>query len=115
MARTALTVNAIDLDGLDDALTAANVDGHSVALDKNAATFIEVNNGAASPITVTIVTPKTSGGLAVADRPITVNNAVRKKISLEDWDNYRQSDGTVHVDFSSVTTITCAAFKVAKD
>ncbi|NJN54076.1 MAG: hypothetical protein HC804_04555 [Anaerolineae bacterium] len=115
MARTALTVTEIPLGGVTDALTAANVDGHSVVLDRNAATFIEVNNGAGAPITVTIVTPKTSGGLAVADRTVTVVNAEREKISLEDFDNYRQDDGTVHVDFSSVTTITCAAYKVTKD
>lgn len=115
MARTALSVTAVPLAGVTDALTAANADGHSVALDRNAATWIEVNNGAGAPITMTIVTPKTSGGLAVADRTVTVVNAEREKISLEDVDNYRQSDGMVHIDFSSVTTITCAAYKVVKD
>lgn len=114
MARTALTVTEVPLAGVNDSLSAANADGHSVALDRNAATWIEVNNGAGAPITVTIVTPNTVNGLAIADRTVTVTNGTRRKISLEDRRNYAKSDGTVDVNFSSVTTITCAAYKAQK-
>lgn len=115
MARTTLTVNTVDADGLVDTLASANADGHSIVLDRNAATWLEVLNGSGSSITVTIQTPKTVGGLAVADRTITVTAGQRQKISLENRDLYLQSDSTVYVDFSAVTTVTVGAFKIVKD
>lgn len=115
MARTALTVNEVDKDGLVITLSSANADGHSMAVDRNAANYIEVLNGSGSSITVTIPTPGTIGGLAIADRAVSVAAGARTKISLEDRDLYVQSDGTIHVDFSAVTTVTCGAFKIFKD
>jgi hypothetical protein len=115
MARTALTVNEIDKDGLIVSLSAANADGHSVAADRNAASYIEVLNGSGSSITVTIQTPATAGGLAIADRTVSIGAGVRQKISLEDRDLYVRDDGTIYVDFSAVTTVTCGAFKISKD
>lgn len=110
MARTAITAAQIDSDGVVAALTAANVDGHSVVHRENL--FLCVLNGSGSPITVTVQTPKTVGGLAVADRAITVAAGASAYISLDNADLYRQSDGAVYVDFSAVTTVTVQAFYI---
>lgn len=110
MARTAITAAQIDDDGVVASLTAANADGHSVA-HRNSL-FLRVTNGSGSSITVTVQTPKTIGGLAVADRAVTVAAGATAYISLGNAELYRQADGAVYVDFSAVTTVTVQAFYV---
>jgi hypothetical protein len=111
MARTALSVQSIVRAGLSPTYTAANVDGHSVA-NEGKQTFIHVKNGGASPITVTIPTPGSVDGLAVADRTVNVPAGEERMIGPFPAAFYNQADGTVHVDFSAVTSVTLAAFKV---
>ncbi len=110
MARTALTAAQIDTDGVVAALTAANADGHSIAYRDTL--FLRVTNGSASSVTVTVQTPKTVGGLAVADRTVAVAAGATTYINLADADLYRQTDGAVYVDFSAVTTVTVQAFYI---
>lgn len=110
MARTALTAAQIDEDGVVASLTSANADGHSIVFRSKL--FLRVTNGSASSITVTVQTPKTVSGLAVADRPITVAAGATVYINLDNADLYRQSNGTVYVDFSAVTTVTVQAFYI---
>lgn len=107
MARTALTVTPITRAGVALGSSAANADGHSVANDGK--TFVYVNNGGGAPITVTVLTPGTVDGLAIADRAVTVANATNRLIGPFPKDIYNQADGTVHVNFSGVTTVTCGA------
>jgi len=113
MARTALTVNEVVRAGVAFSPSAANVDGHSLANDRNAALFLYVNNGSGSSVTVTIQTPGTVDGLAVADRTVAVAAAAEKLIGPFPSGVYDQSDGAVYVDFSAVTSVTVAAFKIA--
>ena len=68
MAVTALAVQQIGRAGITPAFTAANTDGHTILNDGK--TFIEVKNGSGAPITVTIDTPQTVDGLAVAQRTV---------------------------------------------
>lgn len=110
MARTAITAAQIDNDGVVASLTAANADGHSITYRDNL--FLCVLNGSASPITVTVQTPNTVGGLAIADRAVTVAAGARAYISLDNAELYRQADGAVYVDFSAVTTVTVQAFYI---
>ena len=110
MARTALTAAQIDEDGVVASLTAANADGHSVAFRDTL--FLRVTNGSGSSITVTVQTPKTVSGLAVADRAITVAAGATTYINLGNAELYRQSSGVVYVDFSAVTTVTVQAFYI---
>ena len=109
MARTALTVQQIDADGLEPALTAANVDGHSVANDVGV--YVEVANGSGASIDVTVPTPATQDGLAISDRVVAVPAGETRKIGPFPSRTYNQDDGTVHVDFSAVTSVTVGAFK----
>jgi hypothetical protein len=109
MARSALTVQTIARAGAVPSFAAANVDGNTFANDGN--TFLEVANGAAAPINVTIQTPGTVDGLAVAELIVAVANGVTKRIGPFPPGIYNQS-GEVYVDYSAVTTITVGAFRM---
>ena len=113
MARTALVVNEVVHGGLDltDALAAANVDGHSIQNTGQEA--IVVDNGDASPISVTVVTPLTRNNLAVADEVIVCAANVQTIIGpWKDTQLYNQADQTVDIDFSAVANIEVAAIKI---
>jgi len=108
MARTALQVQPITSAGTDLTLTSANVDGHSVR--NNGRTFILVVNGDASPMTVTLQTPGSVQGLAIADQTITVPASESRYIFFKKV--HEQPNRDVYVDFSSVTSLTCGAGSV---
>ncbi len=115
MPRALVTSTTVPLTGSDPTLTAANIDGDAVELGGRL--FLLVNNGSASPITVTIETPGTVDGLAVADQSVTVPAAAKRFIPLSAT-SYRQPAGTTfagyaHVNYSSVTTVTRAVVRLA--
>ena len=111
MARTALTVQDIVQAGVAATYASANADGNSVPCDGSH--WIEVVNGAGAPVTVTVPTPGTIDGLAVADLTVTVTNGTTKKIRIPPSRVTAQTDGTAHIDYSSATSITVAAFRLA--
>lgn len=116
MARDRLATQTADQDGAVVTPTAANAAGHWIDPDD----ILLVVNGAGAPITVTLVTQETRSGLAVGDQAITVTNGTSKYIHVPKADQAPflvpidggADDGMIHVDFSSVTTITCAAIGV---
>lgn len=114
MPRSALITQQIAPTGLEPALEAANVDGNSI--DGDAKTFLEVVNGGGAPINVTIQTPATLGGLAVADQVVAVTNGERRLIGPFPKNVYnRPSDpdaGKVYIDYSDVTSVTVGAFRL---
>lgn len=115
MPRVALTVSPVVITGVLEALVSAETDGNSISNigAGQGQAWIEVNNGAGSPINVTIKTPGKIRGLDIAEQVIAVANGTRQKIGPFDSASiYNQSDGTVHIDYSSVTTITVGAFRL---
>jgi hypothetical protein len=114
MARTALAVQEINRDGLDPAQTAANADGHSVVNDGKR-TMVHVLNGGVGSINVTFKTPGAVDGNEVSDRVEAVGAGADKIFGPFPAADYNQSDGTLHVDFSGVTTVTCAAMRLASN
>jgi hypothetical protein len=110
MARTALTVTPIVRTGVALAASAANVDGHSVPNDER--TFIYVNNGSGGSINVTIPSTKTVDGLAVPNRVVAVPAGQNRLIGPFLGEVSNQPDGSVHVNFSAVTSVTVAAFRI---
>jgi len=110
MARTALTVTQVTRAGVALPAAAANADGHSVANDGSV--ILHIVNGGGAPITVTIVTPGTVDGLAIADREVIVAASANRLIGPFPREHYNQADGTVHVNFSGVASVTAAALKV---
>lgn len=105
-----LTVNPISRSGLTQALVAAAAGGDQFPNAGNV--FLHVKNGAASPITVTIGTPKTVDGLAVADRAVVVTNGTEVLIGPFPRDTYNDATGNVQVTYSSETTVTVGAFSL---
>lgn len=110
MARSALTVLTPVVTGLDPAHAAANVDGNSVP--GTADIIVEVVNGAGAPITVTVPTPATVGGLAITDGGGTVPAGGRRWFGPFRADLFNQADGTVSIDYSAVTSVTVTAIRV---
>lgn len=108
MARTAITPQTPTAAGAAVTLEAANVDGNSVSLVTPKVLWVK--NGSGSPINVTIPTPGTVGGLAIADQVVAVPAAGERFIRLGRV--HRQTTGLAHVDYSAVTTVTVAALNV---
>lgn len=112
MARTALTtIQAVDT-GVVKALAAANALGHSI--DGGGSVLLEVANASGGSINVTVQTAATVNGLAVADQVVAVAAATTKIIgpfrpAIYDRASGDTDAGKVYVDFSAVTSVTCAA------
>jgi hypothetical protein len=111
MARTTIAVQQILRSGLEAVYTAANADGHAL-LNDGKRTFLHVVNGDAADKTLTFATPLTVDGLAVADRTVVVTAAEERLIGPFPTEIYGQSDGTIHVDYSDVTSVTVAALRL---
>lgn len=109
MARTALAVQQIVRSGLTPSYSAANVDGHSI--QNGGSEFLHVKTGGTA-CNVTIVTPGTVDGQAVADRVIAIGTTSERMIGPFPPDVYNQPGAAdVHVDFSAVTSVTVAALR----
>lgn len=109
MARTAITPQAGTAAGTAAVFEPANADGNSFTTARGRA--LHVANGSGSPIDVTLPTPAAVDGLALADRTITVAAGAHTVIGLGVASGagiYAQADGSVHVDYSAVTTVTVA-------
>lgn len=107
MAATPLSVTSIARTGITDTLTAANVDGHTIA--NNGTMWFEVLNGSGGSIDVIVGPSDTVDGLAVTPRTVAVAAAARKKFGPYPKAHY---GSTVTVTFSAVTTVTVGAFNL---
>lgn len=116
MSRTELTVTTITRTGVDSAATleAANADGEAVV--NNGATFIEVLNTDAADCDVTVVSPRTVDGLAVADLVVTVSQNERMMIGPFPKDTFNNQSGDdagkIYVNFEHVNNVTIAAWRM---
>jgi hypothetical protein len=112
-----LTVNEVNLTGFrdDNALVAAAGGGDSFLPGDT--TYIRVNNGGGSPITVTVATPGSTGnsGLGIADVSVSVTNAQSRLIGPFPSQLFAQSDdGLADITYSGVTSVTVGAFRLPK-
>lgn len=109
MPRTAITAQSITSTGVTSAYEPANVLGNSLAYVRGR--FIEIKNGSGSTITVTVQTPGSiDGNLAIPDRTFTVAAGADGKWAAGDGNAYRQTDGSIFVDYSAVTSVTVGVF-----
>ncbi len=110
MVMTALAVQQSLNTGFTPTFSAANADGHSIVNDKD---FLLAIRNAGVETTVTIATPGTIGGLAIAEVTVVVPATTGEK-----WagpfrgDIFNQASGAVYVTFSSVASVTVAAVKL---
>lgn len=115
MARTDLTVQEVSDDGATVAFEAANVDGNMVTNRGDVAVLI--HNASAGAITVTVPTPVTVGGRAVADDTHSV--AAGTYLLVGEWDEgtHNQQSGAdagkVYINYSAVASVTVLAMRVA--
>jgi len=105
----ALTTQVLVPGGAASTLTAASGGGDTCTPGDGV--FLEVLNSDASSKTVTIATPGTVGGLAIADRAVTIPAGERWKIPLPRM--YAGTDGQAAITYSAVTSVTVGVFKVA--
>lgn len=110
MAATALTVQQIVRSGLKPSLAAANADGNY--FDNNGRVYLEVKNDDTASKTVTIQTPGTVDGLAIADLEVTVTAGESRKIGPFPTNIYNDANGRVNVSYSDVTSVTVGAFRL---
>lgn len=110
MARTQINHQQIEVTGLEETLAAAHVDGNKFPNDGRI--ILHVVNGNVADRTVTIQTPGTVDGLAIAERTIVVTAAEARFIGPFPPGIYNQSDGMVYVDFSAITDVTVAVLRV---
>lgn len=107
MARTALSVQRPSADGVALVYANANVDGHSFSASN---AFVHVKNGSGGTVTLTLPTPGTVEGLAVADRTIAIPAGQDK--AFVPTDAVKDAAGSMNIDFSSVTSVTIAAIGI---
>lgn len=72
--------------------------------------FLYANNASAGSITVTLTTPGTVSGLAVADTAVAVGAGDHALIPLANV--FRGANGRAAITYSGVTSLTVAAFEL---
>lgn len=72
--------------------------------------FLRVINGGASPCVVTIATPGTVGGLAIADQAVSVANGATELIGPFPPSIYNDGSGDLDVTLSYITSVTVEVF-----
>lgn len=109
MARVVLSTVTPSIDGTPVTYAAPTVDGDAV----RPGTTLAVKNASAGAITITLVTPALSGGLAIADRTLTVAAGAEVLIAVPEDVIYRETAagatyGLVPVNYSAVASVTRA-------
>ena len=98
-----LTVGTISVSGVVTNLQAVS---SADEFANDGRTFLDVNNGSGSSVTVTFTTPGTVGGVAIENPAIAVAAGARKRIGPFDPSVFNAADGNVDVAFSATTTVT---------
>lgn len=106
----ALTVQTLSLSGTELTNNSAAAGGDTFVNDGR--TYIKLDNGDASPTTATFVTTETitTAALAVADLAVVITNAKEEIIGPFPTATFGP---TVSITYSSVTSLTVDAFKLA--
>jgi hypothetical protein len=116
MARASVTTQKITRAGLNPSYTAPNADGDIIDAGS---VDLHVKNGGGSQITVTVETPGTVDGVAIADLSVVVPAAGERLIGPFTRGTFAQpSDATVGpgrvlVSYSGQTSITRAVLAVS--
>lgn len=71
-----------------------------------------VNNGSGAPVDVTLTTPQTVNGLAVADRAVTVAAGAQSVIGPFPKGLYNDANGKVQIAYSSATSVTVGVLRI---
>lgn len=107
MAATPLAVTTITRDGVADALSAANADGHTVV--NTGKMWVEIANDGVADITVSFAITATVDGQSVDPRQEVIPDGERQAFGPFPVSFYSDSLG---ITFTDVTDVTIGAFKV---
>jgi hypothetical protein len=108
MARTALTVQQINRNPLTPTYSSANGSGGNSIPNNDGQIFVIVKTVGTGCV-VTVSTPGTVDGLAIADKTYTLGTNAERHIGPFPPNVYNQADGSVYLDFDSVTSVTLSA------
>lgn len=99
--------------GVAPATVAAGGGGDEFYPDEN--TWLEVTNGGGAPINVTVSTPKTHHGKAIADDVVAVPAGATRKLGPYPAEDYANpADGKADVSYSGVTAVTVGCYELAR-
>lgn len=101
-----INVQSIGITGLTPVYTAAAAAGDALQLGDGF--FVHYKNGSAAAITVTLITPGTVSGLAVADRALTVPAGGDLMVKLDRRQYEDPVTGRAMATYSGVTTLSVA-------
>ena len=111
MADARLTPQSMDTAGQAVTRNAlSDADTYQVLLSPGGTTLNFVKTGA-NEATITVVTPNTVDGLAIADRTIVVAATTGDVVAKFFPENYANGDGDLEFATSEETAITCAVFQ----
>lgn len=105
-----LSSQSINRTGLEPSFASCASGGDEFVNNGNE--FIYVKNGDGSPHTVTIATPATVDGLAVADREVAVPAGEERIIGPFPKATYDDTAGKVQLTYDAVTSLTIAVLKL---
>lgn len=106
MARATLTVQAGAMAGITPTFTSADVANGNQFVWPGKPCWVEAKNVGGAPANLTIATPKTVEGLAVADNVVSIPATTGDKlIYLASADLFVQADGYVYLDAAAAMTI----------
>jgi hypothetical protein len=97
-------------NGINLAGVAAGAGGDSFPNDGK--TVFVIRNGSGASITLTVVTPVTVDGLAVADLTATIGAGETRSVGPFPPAWYNDAGGSVNVTYSAVTTVTVVPLSV---
>lgn len=104
-----LVVQTTTRAGLEPVYIAADAEGDDFV--NSGKEFIHIKNGDSSFHTVTIITPSTVDGLAVADRAVTIPVGEERIIGPFPAAVYNEA-GSTSLTYDAVTSLTLGLFKV---
>lgn len=115
MARTALTVLEIDIDGLiNPTLTSGDATNDHEFANARGDVFLYVDNAGASPCVVDIITSFSRQGLALEDAGGSVPAGQLGLFGPFDPSLFNQSSGLVYVDIDQDSSVSLAAFRLPR-
>lgn len=107
-----LTVNPAKRSGNGVDLAGVAAAGGGDSFPNTGAEVLVIKNGGGSGITLTVVTPVTVDGLAVADLTATIAAGATAMVGPFPPGTYSDGSGNVNLTYSAVTTVTVSVVKV---
>lgn len=111
MPRTNLTSTQISRTGLTPTFGAVDQPNGNDFLNVDERTYIHVKTGGSATV-LTVPTPITIDGLAVADLSVSIGTSSERIIGPFPQQYYNQTDGKVYLDWSVGTSVTVAVIRL---